>query len=342
MDRALVTGAAGFLGRHLVHRLLERGDKVRALDISVPEDLPEGFAAGAEMTARGVRGKGWIAGDIQGAEWIAADIRDAEAVASACKGMDTVYHLASLIPQRKANIETMRAVNIGGTRNVLDAARNAGLRRVIYLSSVEIFGVPKVVPCPEDGELAPLGEYGRNKIEAENLCREACAAGLPVVMLRPPTITGSGLDEPFILSLLSAIQKGKPVTLLGKGTNRFQFIHVDDVVDACLLAAEHPDAAGEAFNIGGKDVPSIAELVHLVASAVGSPSKVKLIPTTLAKIAIALLRPFGAALLEPEHVAIAICDYVFDWSKARRILGWEPRWSVADALIDTYRAIYGG
>ena len=203
MDRALVTGAAGFLGQHLVHRLLERGDKVRALDISVPE----GFAAGAEMTAGGVRGKGWIAGDISGAEWIAADIRDAEAVASACKDMDTVYHLASLIPQRKANIETMRAVNIGGTKNVLDAARNAGLRRVIYLSSVEIFGVPKVVPCPEDGELAPLGEYGRNKIEAERLCREACAAGFPVVMLRPPTITGSGLDEPFILSLLSAIQK---------------------------------------------------------------------------------------------------------------------------------------
>ncbi len=318
MERSLVTGAAGFLGRHLVHSLHERGDRVRAIDIVVPKDLTDE------------------------AEWIAVDVQDAKAIASACEGMDVVYHLASLIPQRKANVETMRAVNVGGTKNVLEEARNAGLRRAVYLSSVEIFGVPKIIPCPEEEELAPLGEYGRNKIDAERLCFDAYAKGFPVVILRPPTITGPGLNDPFILSLVSDLHKGKPVTLVGKGTNKFQFMHVDDVVKACLLASAHPDAPGEAFNIGGKDVPTLKELVQQVATAVGSPSKVRLVPTTLAKIGIAILRKFGAAPLEPEHLAIAICNYVFDWSKAKRILGWEPQFSVVDALIDTYRAIYGG
>ncbi len=318
MDRAVVTGAAGFLGRHLVHCLHERGDIVRAVDIVVPESLR------------------------YEAEWVMADVRDAKTIAPAFEGMDVVYHLASLIPQRKADIETMRAVNVGGTKNVLECARYAGLRRAVYLSSVEIFGVPKIVPCPEEGELAPLGEYGRNKVEAEQLCRDAYSKGFPVTILRPPTITGPGLNEPFILSLLSSLHKGKPITLAGKGNNRFQFIHINDVVNACLLAAVHPAAPGEAFNIGGKDVPTLKELVQQVAAAVNSPSEVKLVPTALAKIGITILRLFGAAPLEPEHLAIAICDYVFDWSKAKKILSWEPQFSVADALIDTYHAIYGG
>jgi len=311
----LVTGAAGFLGRYLVRGLRARGDQVRALDLHRPDDAdPE-------------------------VEWVVADIRDAGAVRRACEGAEVVHHLAALIPQRRADPETMQAVNVGGTKNVLDAARAAGVRRVVYLSSVEVLGVPAVVPCPEDGPLAPLGEYGRNKIAAEALCREAAAQGLEVVILRPPTIIGPGLEEPFLVGLMAAIRDGKPVTLLGSGRNRFQFVHARDVVAACLLAADQPAAAGETFHIGSADVPPIRAMVEEVIDRTGSAATIKTIPVGLARLAITLLRPFGKAPLEPEHVAIAVADYVFDISKARRVLGWEPQWGNVAAILDTYYAI---
>jgi len=312
MGLHLVTGAAGFLGRYLVRGLLARGCPVRALDLRVPPDAePE-------------------------AEWRVGDVRDAGAVREACEGVEVVHHLAALIPQRRATPETMRAVNVGGTENVLDAARAAGVRRVVFLSSVEVYGVPRVVPCPEDGPLAPLGEYGRNKVAAEALCREAAAQGLEVVILRPPTIVGPGLDEPFLVGLMAAIRDGKPVTLLGDGRNRFQFVHAEDVVAACLPAADHPDAPGGTFNIGSGDVPPIREMVEAVIARVGSTSRIQTVPVWLARLAVAVLHPLGKAPLEPEHLPIAVADYVFDIGRARRVLGWEPRWGNVEAILDTY------
>ena len=314
MGMHLVTGAAGFLGRYLVRELLARGNPVRAFDLRVPAD--------AEPKA----------------EWVAGDVRDRHAVQSACQGVEVAHHLAGLIPQRQADEETMQAVNVGGTRHLLENAEAEGVRRVVYLSSVEIYGVPSVVPCPEDGPRAPLGEYGHNKIAAEALCRQAGERGLEVIILRPPTIVGPGLDEAFLVGLLGDVHAGNPVTLLGKGDNRFQFVHADDVVEACLLAAEYPAAVGEDFNIGSADVPPIRKLVEGVLEQVGSDSSIRGIPVPLARLAMAVLRPFGKAPLEPEHLEIAIADYLFDIAKARQVLGWEPRWGSVSAMVDTYKA----
>lgn len=310
----LVTGAAGFLGRHLVRALLAQGKAVRAFDLCAPQDgEPE-------------------------VEWQVGDVRDAEAVQKACEGVEVVYHLAALIPQRRADAATMQAVNVGGTQHVLNAALARGVRRVVYLSSVEIFGVPAIVPCPEDGPLAPLGEYGRNKIAAEKACHQAVELGLEVTILRPPTIIGPGLAEPFLVGMLNDIRAGRPVMLLGRGQNRFQFVHVEDVVAACLIVADHPAAVGQAFHVGAADVPSIRSMVEEVIHRVGSASKVRSIPVPLARLAMAFLRPLGKAPLEPEHLVIAIADYLFDIRKARQVLGWEPRWGNIEAVMDTYRA----
>jgi nucleoside-diphosphate-sugar epimerase len=233
----------------------------------------------------------------------------------------------------------MQAVNVGGTQHVIEAAEAAGVRRVVYFSSVEIFGVPSLVPCPEDGPLSPLGEYAQNKIAAEELCRAAMGRGLEVVVLRSPTIVGPGLDEPFLVGLLGDIRAGRPVTLLGKGLNRFQFVHAEDVAAACLLAAETPAAAGEAFHLGAADVPPIREMVEQVIARVGSASSVRSIPPALARLAVTLLHPLGKAPLEPEHLAIAVADYVFDISKAQRVLGWTPRWGNVEAVLDTYSPV---
>lgn len=312
MSTHLVTGAAGYLGRYLVSGLVSRDERVRAFDLSGCDQ--------AEPRA----------------EWRLGDVRDAGALRGACQGVEYVYHLAALIPQRKADAETLQAVNVGGTRHLLDAARASGVRRVVYLSSVEIYGIPSVVPCPEDGLLAPLGEYGRSKIAAEALCREEAERGLEVVILRPPTVVGPGLDEPFLVGLLGDIRDGRPVRLIGRGENRFQFVHVEDVVAACLLAAEHPGAVGEAFNVGSTRVPPIRQMVEEVIGRVGSPSVVRTIPTPVVRAVVGVLRLFGKAPLEPEHLAIATADYVFDVSRARRMLGWEPRHGNVDAVVEAY------
>lgn len=316
MASHLVTGAAGFLGRYLVRALLARGDAVRAFDRYSPHDADSRV------------------------DWWVGDIREADAVWRACQGIEVVHHLAALIPQRQADAETMQAVNVGGTRHVLDGAQAAGVRRVVYLSSVEIYGIPSIWPCPEDGPLAPSGEYGRNKLAAEALCRQAIEGGLAVTMLRPVTIIGPGLSEPFLVSLLAAVHTGQPVLLLGQGQNRFQFVHAEDVVAACLLAAEHPAAVGQPFNIGTADVPSIRHMVEEVIARAGSASRVRSIPVPVARLAMGVLRLFGKAPLDPERLAIAIADYVFDITKARQVLGWEPQWGNVDALMDTYADLY--
>ncbi len=314
MANVLVTGAAGFLGQALVRALLARGERVRAFDLHPADLLGEGL------------------------EWVSGDVRDAEAVRRACEGMEVVYHLAALIPQRKADAATMRAVNVGGTQNVLAGALAEGVRRVVYLSSAEVYGIPAEVPCRETTPLNPLGEYGHNKVAAEALCRAALARGLETVILRPPTIVGPGLREPFLIGLLDALRRGRPITLLGKGENRFHFVHVQDVVSACLIAAEHPAAIGEAFNLASTAAMPIREMVERAIERTGSSARVRPLPVWLARLVVLVLHPLGKAPLEPEHLAIAVADYVFDTTKARQMLGWSPRWDNLDAVLDGYHA----
>lgn len=308
----LVTGAAGFLGQALVGDLLARGEPVRAFDLHR------------------------IDADESALEWMIGDVRDAEAVHRACAGVDVVYHLAALIPQRKADAATMRAVNVGGTRNVLEGALAQGVQRVVYLSSAEVYGIPDQVPCAENAPLNPLGEYGRNKVAAEALCRQAVERGLETTCLRPPTIVGPGLAEPFLVGLIEAIRRGRPVTLLGRGENRFHLVHIEDVVSAYLLAAEHPAAVGEAFNLASKDVPAVREMVETVIARAGSASRVQPVPVWAARLAVLLLHPLGKSPLEPEHLPIAVADYLFDTRKAQQVLGWSPRWSNVDAIWAAY------
>lgn len=312
MVAVLVTGAAGFLGRALLCALLARGRQVRAFDLR----------------------RGDLSDDRL--EWVVGDVCDAERVRDACAGVEVVYHLAALIPQRKATAARMHAVNVGGTQNVLDGALAQGVRRVVYLSSAEVYGIPAEIPCRETTPLNPLGEYGHNKVAAEALCREASARGLEVTILRPPTIVGPGLDEPFLVGLLDALRHGKPVTVLGKGENRFHFVHVEDVVAACLIVADHPAAVGEVFNLASTAAMPVREMVEQAIKRTGSASRVRSVPVWLARLAVSLLHPLGKSPLEPEHLAIAVADYVFDTSKARQMLGWSPRRDNLEAVLDAY------
>ena len=199
MEQILVTGAAGFLGRYVLKALAEAGARVRAFDVRVPQAVPEG------------------------AEWLQGDVRDKEAVRDACEGTTRVVHLAGLIPQKSPGDATMWAVNVDGTQHVLEGARAAGVQRVVYVSSAEVYGIPAVIPCPEDAPLAPQGVYGRSKVAAEKLCHAMQSVGVEVVILRPPTIVGPVLMSPLSCHCWMQWRKEAVSLCLAEGPTDFRW-----------------------------------------------------------------------------------------------------------------------
>jgi nucleoside-diphosphate-sugar epimerase len=306
-----VTGGAGFVGRALIDALLAQGHQVRALDLHFPADWP--------ASALQLRG----------------DICDSALLEEGCHGADLVFHLAALLPQRRAPAAVMWHVNVEGVRRMLDAAQRCGVRRVVQLSSAEVYGVPAAVPCREDAPLHPLGEYGRNKVEAERLASEAAGRGLQVVILRPPTVVGPTMVDRVLLGTLAALRKGWPVVVPG-GPGRFQTVAVSDLVAACMAASRAENAGGEVFNIGSDDVPSQIDTFRNLRNRVGSRSPVVWLPRPLLRGLFRVLLAIGRSPLEPEHIPIVLADYLFDIRKAGGLLAWRPAKGNVEALAETY------
>ncbi|HEY1245602.1 MAG TPA: NAD-dependent epimerase/dehydratase family protein, partial [Hyphomicrobiaceae bacterium] len=165
--RCLVTGGSGFFGHLLVERLLPRGDRVRNFDLTAADD------------------------EFDGVEFLEGDIRDAATVRRACEGIDIVYHNVAQQPISK-DPGLMRTVNLDGTRNLLSAALDCGVRKAIFTSSTAIFGIPSELPIRRSTGPTPCEPYGRTKVASEAVCREFIARGLDVTMIRPRTILGHG------------------------------------------------------------------------------------------------------------------------------------------------------
>jgi len=312
----LVTGAGGFVGGALVKALLAAGNVVRALDVRFPPEWP------AEVQR------------LQG------DICDAGLLEEGCRGADWVFHLAALLPQRRASAARMRHVNVEGVRQLLETALRAGVSRAVMLSSAEVYGVPRTVPCPEDAQPAPLGEYGRNKVAAEQLARDAFRRGLQIAILRPPTVVGPLMTDRVLLGTLAALRKGVPM-VLPAGRGRFQMVALSDLVAACMAAVVAREAPGEAFNIGADRLLSQLETFRQLRARVRSRSPLVALPRPLLRGVLRLLGAIDRSPLEPEHVPIALADYVFDIRKARERLGWQPAKSTVDALVEAYQWLTG-
>jgi len=315
MGLALVTGGSGFLGTRLTRALLEQGKPARVYDL----------ARGQELDSR--------------AEFFAGDIRDRDRLIQAAAGAEAVFHLVGLMPQARAPDELMQAVNVEGTRNALAAAVKVRARRFVFLSSMEVYGYPERSPFAEDHPLRPIGAYGRNKVEAEALCVKYWKEhGLETVSLRPSTLVGPGIAEPTFVMLLQQLQNPPPIMPLpAGGRSRFQMTAVSDCVDACLLAAERPGAAGEAFNIGADKTSSMRTQVEELMLRLGKPlPKFISVPSGLAKKALGLLYRLGLSKLEPDHFNLMDTDMVMDCEKAQRLLGFQPKQTNLDMILECY------
>jgi nucleoside-diphosphate-sugar epimerase len=309
----LVTGGSGYFGTVLVDRALARGDRVRVLDLHRPTP----------------RGTGDPTDDV---DVVVADVRDRDAVRAACDGVDVVLHNVAQVPLAKDR-ELFESVNVVGTANVLLAARDAGVAKVVHTSSSAIFGVPDANPVTEETPGRPLEAYGRAKLAAEALCHEAVGGGLDVTVIRPRTILGHGRLG-IMAILFEFVAEGAPVFVLGGGANRYQFVHADDLADACLLAADRPGPT--TFNIGATEFGTMRQLLQALVDHAATGSSVRSLPTGPAKAGMRLLSTLGQAPFAPYHWLLYAESLWFDTTKARTELGWSPSHSNASALIESY------
>ncbi len=304
-----ISGGAGFLGLHLARRLLADGHDVRTLDV-VPLDDAE-----LERSVHELRG----------------DVRDRARVGELVDGADVVVHAAAALPIQ-ASRESIRSINVGGTENVLRAAREAGVRRVVFISSTAVYGVPEKHPIEEDDPLVGVGWYGESKIDAEALCR---VAAVETTIVRPKTFVGPERLGVFEI-LFDWIREGRRIYVLGKGDNRYQLLGVEDLVDAIVRAASVPEAAGETFNVGATEFGTVRSDLQALIGHAGSASRLRPVPARPAEVALRTLELLRLSPLAEWHYKTAHRDSFVDVSRAQKLLDWQPRLSNREALIETY------
>jgi UDP-glucose 4-epimerase len=309
--RCLVTGGAGFIGSNLVDALLARGDAVTVVD-----DLSTGRISNLEL------------GLENGAELIEADIRDGEALSRLAeeKRPEAIFHLAAQIDVRKSLADPCfdAGVNVGGTANVLEAARASGARRVVSISTGGAIygeGQGQQLPLPENAPIAPLSAYGQSKFAAEGyVSLYERLYGLSGVSLRLGNVYGPRQDplgEAGVIAIFCGLLKegGRP-TVFGDGTQTRDYIYVGDVVSAAL-AAGNSEATG-AINVGTGVETDVLELIEALKRLSGNES----------------FEPEFAPARTGEVQAISI-----DAGRAERELGWHAEMDLEDGLRVTLDSI---
>ena len=304
----LVTGGSGYFGTVLAEQALARGDAVRIFDVNPPGPT------------------------LAGADFVAGDVRDVAAVRGACDGVDVVFHNVAQVPLAKDRA-LFDEVNVGGTANVLVAARDARVAKVVHTSSSAVFGIPERNPVTEDALCRPLEAYGRAKLRAELVCHDAIASGLDVTIVRPRTVLGHGRLGVMAL-LFEFVADGAPVFVLGGGNNRYQLVHAADLADACLRAGDR--AAPSVYNIGAREFGTMRETLQALVDHARTGSRLRSLPVAPARLAMRSLAALGLVPFAPYHWLLYSESLYFDSTLARTDLGWEPQHSNASMVIESY------
>ncbi len=309
MSRVLITGGSGYFGCVLRDRLCATGAAVRILDIADVDERPA---------------------DV---ELVRADIRDFDAVLAACRDIDVVYHNVAQVPLAKDR-ELFRSVNVGGTENLLRAAVENGVRKVVHTSSSAVFGIPAANPVDDAVAPRPLEAYGEAKLQAEHAVGHAVRQyGLDATIIRPRTILGHGRLGIFQI-LFDWIEEGRRIPVLGRGNNLYQFVHADDLADACVRAAGRPGAS--VYNIGAEHFGTMRQTLEALCRHAGTGSTVYSLPMGLTSAAMRLTSVLGLSPLGAYHSLMYGRAMYFDISRPMAELGWRPTRSNEEMICESY------
>lgn len=305
--RYLITGGAGFIGSHIAEALLNSGESVCVFD---------NFATGSETNLAALKGR---------AQFIRGDLRDFEAVKAAVKGVEVVFHQGALASVPRSIADPVRSLetNINGTQNVLLAARDVGVRRVVYASSSSVYGNTPILPKHEDMPTKPMSPYAVQKLTGELLCGVFTRIyGLETVALRYFNVFGPRQDPnseyaAVIPRFLTALIKKRRPVVFGDGEQTRDFTYVANVVQANLLAATSPDAVGCAMNVGCGEQISLNKILQLTGELLGVTVE--------------------AEYREPRPGDVR--DSLADISLAQRLLGYKAIVSFHEGLTYTLDAL---
>lgn len=299
-QRILVTGGGGFIGSHLVHRLVALGHRVKTLD-----NFSTGHRSNLDAVAQDV-------------EIVEGDIQSYERASHATRGCDVVFHQAALpsVPRSVQDPLTSTASNVTGTINVLLAARDAGVRRVVYASSSSVYGANPALPKHEEMATLPISPYAVAKLAGEGYCRAFGEVyGLETVAIRYFNVFGPRQDPrsqyaAVVPNFIAALLRGEQPTIYGDGEQSRDFTYVENVVDANVLAADAAGVAGRVYNVACGERVTLNALFSELAGLLGSD-------------------------LEPVYAPPRMGDVrhsLADISAARRDLAYEPTVSLREGL----------
>ncbi len=310
-QRVLITGGSGFLGINLVRYLLPLGYRIVSYDLA-PFAYPEAAAI----------------------EPVQGDIRDRGALRDAMSGVDVVVHAAAALPLYTP--EAIWTTDVEGTENVLQVAREAGVERVVAISSTAVYGVPDHHPLYESDELVGVGPYGVAKVEAERRCQAYRDLGLCVPIIRPKSFVGPERLGVFAL-FYDWAKDGHNFPLLGKGTNRYQLLDVEDLCQAVHLSmTKPPEIANDTFNIGAAEFTTMREDYQAVLDRAGFGKHIVPLPAAPAIAVLKLLEKLNLSPLYAWVYETAAKDSFVSIEKAQTTLGFEPAYSNKQALIRNY------
>lgn len=310
--KILLTGGAGFLGLHLASYLFKKDHQLTLVDIQ-PFDKKE-YSQNCKLEVCDVRNKNKLEGLI--------------------KGQDIIIHAAAALPLWKK--EDIFSTNVNGMQNVLELSKRNGVKRVIFISSTAVYGIPQKHPIVEGDRCVGVGAYGESKIKAENLCFKAIKDGLDVTILRPKTFVGTGRLGVFEI-LFDWIHDGKKIPVIGNGKNRYQLLDVDDLVGAVyLFCIKNDKAYNGAFNIGAKNFKTVGEDLGELFKFAKSGSQILPTPPFFVKKALWFFDKIGISPLYQWIYDTADKDSFVSIDKLSKTLNWKPRYSNSEALIKSY------